>query len=144
MTIGERLRTLREEKNLSQGDVEKCAGVLRHHISRVENGHNVPSVETLEKFARALGVPLYQLFYDREDAAELRGLKDRTKEDLLWGSSGNDADTLARFRVFLSRLQESDRRLLLSIARKMRAAKLECRRDSRYKDEASLPRRSAC
>jgi len=56
VVIGERLRVLREQKNLSQGDIEKKTGLLRCYVSRVENGHTVPSVETLEKFARALEV----------------------------------------------------------------------------------------
>jgi transcriptional regulator with XRE-family HTH domain len=64
MVIGDRLRTLRETKNFSQGEIEKRTGLLRCYISRVENGHTVPAVETLEKFARALDVPIYQLFYD--------------------------------------------------------------------------------
>ena len=67
MIIGDRLRTLREEKKLSQGDVEKRTGLLRCYISRVENSHTVPSVETLEKFTRALEVRMYQLFYDGEE-----------------------------------------------------------------------------
>jgi transcriptional regulator with XRE-family HTH domain len=64
MLIGERLRALREEKNFSQGVIEKRTGLLRCYISRVEIGHTVPAVETLEKFARALEVPMCQLFYD--------------------------------------------------------------------------------
>ena len=64
MIIGDRLREMREEKKLSQGDIEKRTGLLRCYISRVENGHTVPAIETLEKMARALEVPLYQLFYD--------------------------------------------------------------------------------
>ena len=60
--IGDRLRALREDKKLSQGDIEKRTGLLRCYISRVENGHTVPAIETLEKMARALEVPLYQLF----------------------------------------------------------------------------------
>src|SRR6185437_16968611 len=64
MVICDRLRALREEKNLSQGDIEKRTGLLRCYISRVENGHTVPSVETLEKMARALELPMYRLFYD--------------------------------------------------------------------------------
>jgi transcriptional regulator with XRE-family HTH domain len=67
MIIGERLRALREEKNFSQGDIEKRTGLLRCYISRVENGHTVPAVETLEKFARALEVPTYQLFYEGDE-----------------------------------------------------------------------------
>lgn len=68
MIIGVRLRTLREQKNLSQGQIEKRSGLLRCYISRVENGHTVPSIETLEKMSRALEVPLYQLFYEGNDA----------------------------------------------------------------------------
>ena len=66
MIIGDRLRAVREEKKLSQGDIEKRTGLLRCYISRVENGHTVPAIETLEKMARALEIPLYQLFYDGE------------------------------------------------------------------------------
>jgi transcriptional regulator with XRE-family HTH domain len=64
MVIGDRLKTLRETKDLSQGDIEKRTGLLRCYVSRVENGHTVPSVETLEKFARALELPLYHLMFD--------------------------------------------------------------------------------
>ena len=64
MNIGDRLRALREQKKFSQGDIEKRTGLLRCYISRVENGHAVPAIETLEKFARALEVPVYHLVYD--------------------------------------------------------------------------------
>ena len=62
MIIGDRLRAMREEKHFSQGDIEKKTGLLRCYISRVENGLTVPAIETLEKMARALEVPLYRLF----------------------------------------------------------------------------------
>lgn len=64
MLIGDRLRCLREEKKLSQGDLQKRTGLTRGYISRVENGHIVPAIENLEKMTRAMDVPLYQLFYD--------------------------------------------------------------------------------
>lgn len=64
MLIGETLRELRESKKLSQGDIEKRTGLLRCYVSRVKNGHTVPSFETLTKCARALEIPLYRLFYD--------------------------------------------------------------------------------
>jgi transcriptional regulator with XRE-family HTH domain len=64
MIVGDRLRELREAKHLSQGDIEKRTGLLRCYISRVENGYTVPAVETLEKMARALELPLYHLMYD--------------------------------------------------------------------------------
>ena len=66
MVIGEKLKTLRTQKNMSQGDVEKRTGLLRCYISRVENGHTVPSVDTLEKMAQALEVPMYRLFTDED------------------------------------------------------------------------------
>jgi transcriptional regulator with XRE-family HTH domain len=64
MLISGRLRQLRLEKNFSQGEMEKRTGLLRCYTSRVENGHTIPTVETLEKYARALEVPMYRLFYD--------------------------------------------------------------------------------
>ena len=79
MIIGERIRLLRETKKLSQGDIEKRTGLLRCYISRVENGHTVPAIETLEKLARAMEVPLYQLFYDGEEPPELPNLPKRKK-----------------------------------------------------------------
>ena len=67
MQIGQKLRELREAKEFSQGVIEKRTGLLRCYVSRVENGHTVPSVDTLEKWARALEVPLYKLFHDGEE-----------------------------------------------------------------------------
>ncbi|PYU24937.1 MAG: transcriptional regulator [Acidobacteria bacterium] len=121
MIIGDRLRALREEKRLSQGDIEKRTGLLRCYISRVENGHTVPAIETLEKMARALEVPLYQLFYDGEEAPELPNLpKRRTAEEIAWGSTGKEARFLTMFRRLLGRIDEGDRRLLLYMAQKRR------------------------
>ncbi|HEY2645826.1 MAG TPA: helix-turn-helix domain-containing protein [Candidatus Acidoferrales bacterium] len=120
MIIGDRLRVLREQKNFSQGEIEKRTGLLRCYISRVENGHTVPAVETLEKFARALEVPLYQLFYDGDEPPKMPHLpKRRAGNALAWGDSGKDARTLAKFRQLLSKAGEEDRRLLLFMAKKM-------------------------
>jgi len=118
--IGERLRALREEKKLSQGDIEKKTGLLRCYVSRVENGHTVPAVETLEKFARALEVPMYQLFYDGEEPPMLPNiLKRKSADDIVWGSSGQDARTLAKFCRLFGRMEEGDLGLVLLMARKM-------------------------
>jgi len=120
MNICDRLRALREQKKLSQGDIEKRTGLLRCYISRVENGHTVPAIETMEKFARALEVPMYQLFYEGEKPPKLSGLPDRKKAgDLLWGSGGREARFLTKFRRLLGRMEESNRRLLLFAAQKM-------------------------
>jgi transcriptional regulator with XRE-family HTH domain len=118
--IGERLRALRDEKKFSQGDIEKRTGLLRCYISRVENGHTVPAIETLEKMARALEVPMYQLFYDGEEPPKLLNLpKRKSADDIAWGSSGRDARWLAKFRRLLRRTEESDRKLLMFMAQKM-------------------------
>lgn len=124
MVIGDRLRSVREEKKLSQGDVEKRTGLLRCYISRVENGHTVPAVETIEKFARALEVPVYRLFYDGDNPPELPNLpKRKTADAIAWGDSGKDARFLSRFRRLLGRTAERDRSLLLSIAQRMERQK---------------------
>lgn len=121
MMIGDRLRVMREGKNISQGEVEKRTGLLRCYISRVENGHTVPAVETLEKFARALEVPLYQLFYDGEERPSHVPILARRKATAgtTWGSSGKDARLLFRLRRLLSRVNQRDRKLLLSMAERM-------------------------
>src|SRR6201992_390964 len=108
MIVANRLRTLREKKKLSQGDIEERTGLLRCYISRVENGHTVPAVETLEKFARALDVALYQLFYDGDDSSKSSRSKQPT-DDGGWGGSGKDRRALDRFRRLLSRIDEDDR-----------------------------------
>jgi len=111
---------LRETKKLSQGDIEKRTGLLRCYISRVENGHTVPAIETLEKLARAMEVPLYQLFYDGEEPPVLPNLpKRKSADDIAWGSSGKEARLLGRFRRLMSRIEEGDRRLLFFMAQKM-------------------------
>ena len=120
MIIGDRLREMREEKKLSQGDIEKRTGLLRCYISRVENGHTVPAIETLEKLARALEVPLYQLFYDGEEPPKLPNLPRRkSSEDIAWGSSGKDGRFLNKLRRLLAKTEEPDRKLLLHMAQKM-------------------------
>ena len=120
MVICERLRALRKEKNLSQGDIEKRTGLLRCYISRVENGHTVPTAETLEKMARALEVPMYKLFYDGEAPPKLKNLaKHKTADEIVWGSSGKDGRLLANFRRFLGRMDEKNRKLLLALAQKL-------------------------
>ena len=81
MIIGDRLRELREAKKLSQGDIEQRTGLLRAYISRVENGHTVPAVETLERIARALEIPIYQLMYEGENPPKLPDFPKRKSGD---------------------------------------------------------------
>jgi transcriptional regulator with XRE-family HTH domain len=125
LIIGDRLRVIREQKNLSQGDIEKRCGLLRCYISRVENGHTVPSVETLEKMARAMEVPLYKLFYDGDEPPKLPHLpKQKTAAEIAWGRSGKDLRLLRKLRRLLNRVDENDRRLILSMAQKMAAHRI--------------------
>src|SRR5262245_12535352 len=120
MVIGDRLRELRETKQLSQGDIEKRTGLLRCYISRVENGHTVPSIETLEKLARALEIPLYQLFYDGDEPPKLPNfIKRKTPDEIVWGSSGKNGIYLHKLVRCLSKATDSDRKLLLSLALKV-------------------------
>jgi transcriptional regulator with XRE-family HTH domain len=117
MVIGNRLKEMRESKNLSQGDIEKRSGLLRCYISRVENGHTVPSVETLEKMARALEEPMYRLFYDGEAPASLRKLKPPKEDE--FGSKGAEADYLSKLRRLLAKMEPHDQKLVLHMAQKV-------------------------
>jgi transcriptional regulator with XRE-family HTH domain len=114
--IGERLRFFREQKGLTQGEIEKRTGLLRCYLSRVENGHTVPAVNTLEKWARALDVPLYRLFYGKQDAAELED----TPEGKAAGIKARETARLfAKFRRLFPHVRENDRQLLLTMAQTM-------------------------
>lgn len=120
MIVADRLRALRTEKDLSQGDIEKRTGLLRCYISRVENGHTVPSIETLEKMARALEVPMYQLFYEGGEPpkAPTFALKLGTGEEE-WGMSGKGGEYFRRLRTLLARMGDEDRKLLFYLATRM-------------------------
>lgn len=120
MIVGKRLRKVREKKNLSQGDIEKRTGLLRCYISRVENGHTVPSIETLEKMARALEVPLYQLFYYGEEPPKIENVVVmKPSSENPWGGTGKDAHYFNKLRRLLSKIGEGDRNLVLHMAQKL-------------------------
>ena len=122
MLIGSRLRQLREQKHMSQGDIEDRIGLLRCYISRVENGHTVPSLETLERFAAVLDVPLYQLFYSGEEAPPTPSLTPRKTLEEITAENGameGDAQFLVKLTNVLTRLAEPDRDVLLSLAKRL-------------------------
>jgi transcriptional regulator with XRE-family HTH domain len=122
MLIGTRLRSLREEREMSQGDIEKITGLLRCYISRVENGHTVPSLETLERFAAALGLPLHMLFYTSEEESQTPNLTGRKSLEELReqsGKEGEEARFLLKLRHLIQRLADLDRDVLLTLARKL-------------------------
>lgn len=114
MIIGRRLRELRESKNLSQGELERRTGLLRCYISRVENGHTVPGVETLEKYAGALGIPMYRFFYSGDEPPAKSKLPNPA-----WGAKGSEHDELRAFAKALSRLNDAQRKLLFATAERM-------------------------
>jgi transcriptional regulator with XRE-family HTH domain len=119
MEIGLRLKELREERNMSQGDIEARAGLLRCYISRVENGHTVPSIETLEKMARALDVPMYRLFHNGAEPPKKLTPVVKSNTDEGWGSKGKDAKLFRQLHTALSKISDNDRAVLLHMTRKM-------------------------
>ena len=118
MVIGTRIRQLRESKSLSQGDVEKRTGLLRCYISRVENGHTVPSVETIEKLAGAFEIPLYRFFYEGTEAPKISTPIDRSGKVELNGSS-RDAKYIRSLQRCFAKMTASNRATFLTLARKM-------------------------
>jgi transcriptional regulator with XRE-family HTH domain len=120
MVISERLVALRVQKNMTQGDVESRTGLLRCYLSRLENGHTIPSIETLEKLANALEIPLYQFFYDGDEPpSAVKTLTPKSTRADVWGTQGHGAQTFARFRQLMRRMDPENRKLLVSMASKM-------------------------
>jgi transcriptional regulator with XRE-family HTH domain len=117
MEVGAKLRELREAKNLSQGDIEKRTGLVRAYTSRVEHGHTVPSIGTLEKYANALGIPLYRFFTDQESVVKPK--LPRSDDSSSWGSRSKERDAFQALAKALSRMDERDRKLLLNMAQGM-------------------------
>jgi transcriptional regulator with XRE-family HTH domain len=124
MIIGDRLREIRELKNLSQSDIQARTGLLRSYISRVENGRTIPAMETLEKIAHALEMHLYQVFYEGDDLPPLPSTKHSNGNE--WGSSGQSALYCRKLVDCLSRMDNADRLLLFAMAKE--AAKRARRR----------------
>ncbi|HSZ15817.1 MAG TPA: helix-turn-helix transcriptional regulator [Terracidiphilus sp.] len=111
MKIGTTIRAHRLQKGLSQGDIEKKTGLLRCYLSRVENGHTVPSLDTLSKIALALDLPIAQFFADDSVGRQLNTQR-LTDEELRF---------LTQIRRYSSNLNESDRKLLLAMVKKFAA-----------------------
>jgi transcriptional regulator with XRE-family HTH domain len=118
MLIGQKLREIREAKSMSQVEIAEATGLVQPYVSRVENGHTIPGVETLEKWASALKVPLYQILYDGEEPPKPLKLPSNHHREL-WGNSARDSHELKRLRQFLSKMSEQERELLLSLAGRM-------------------------
>ena len=118
MLIGQKLREIREAKKMSQVEIAEATGLVQPYVSRVENGHTIPGVETLEKWASALRIPLYQILYDGEEPPKPLKLSGN-HQNALWGNSGRQMHDLKRLRQYLAKMNEQERELLLSLAGRM-------------------------
>ena len=108
MNIGSTIRSYRLQRGMSQGDIEKRTGLLRCYLSRVENGHTVPSLETLQKIAYALDLHLAQFFSEEAVSREMSTLH-LSEEEIRF---------LTQIQRYSARLSENDRKLLLAMVRK--------------------------
>lgn len=121
MFIGKRIRQLREQRGLSQGDIEAVSGMLRAYVSRVEHGHTVPSLETTERFAAALDVPLYFLFYEEDAVPTVNPTSDQAKDTMAKepGPKEAEARMLTMLKGLTQRMVDSDKQLLLDFANQL-------------------------
>ncbi|HXE91642.1 MAG TPA: helix-turn-helix transcriptional regulator [Terriglobales bacterium] len=111
MNIGETIRSFRLQRGMSQGDIEKRTGLLRCYLSRVENGHTIPSLDTLAKIAGAMEVPLAQFFADpARSNGSARALPQLSDDEVRF---------LTQIRRYSTSLSESDRKLVLAMVKKM-------------------------
>ncbi|PYU31338.1 MAG: transcriptional regulator [Acidobacteria bacterium] len=113
MNIGEVIRSYRSQRGLSQGDIERRTGLLRCYLSRVENGHTVPSLETLAKIAEAMDISLAEFFPGAETP------RDRDTQKMLGELSEDEIRFLSEIKRHSSGLSEGDKRLVLAMIRKM-------------------------
>ena len=118
MLIGQKLREIREAKKVSQVEIAEATGLVQPYVSRVENGHTVPGVETLEKWASALKIPLYQILYDGEEPPKPLKLSGNHHSEL-WGDSRRQMHDLKRLRQYLAKMSQQERELLMSLAGRM-------------------------
>ena len=112
MNIGETIRNYRLQKGMSQGDIEKRTGLLRCYLSRVENGHTIPSLDTLAKIAGAIDIPLGSFFSDHHANGNAKNLPSLSEDEVRF---------LSQIRRYSSNLNDSDRKLVLAMVKKMAA-----------------------
>jgi transcriptional regulator with XRE-family HTH domain len=113
MNIGQTIKDYRLQKGMSQGDIEKRTGLLRCYLSRVENGHTVPSLDTLAKIAGAMELPLSQFFMENGRENGSKGLPQLTEDEVRF---------LTQMRRYTAQLNDSDRKLVLAMVKKMAGA----------------------
>ena len=119
MIIGDRLRQIRESKKMSQGDVEAKTGLLRCYLSRCENNHTVPSIDTLNKWAGALGVPMSALFYEGDNPPKMPAGLPRSEDKKLFGSTPRELRILNKLRQHLANLSPAEIDVVVVLAAKM-------------------------
>jgi transcriptional regulator with XRE-family HTH domain len=112
-SVGQKIRQLREQKGMSQGDIERSTGMLRAYISRVEHGHTIPSLESLERFAAALGIPLYQLFCYTNGPEKHDGAAPLTEQER------EDERFILLLKGCIHEMGQGNRELLLNLARRL-------------------------
>lgn len=112
MNIGVTIKTFRLQKGMSQGDIEKRTGLLRCYLSRVENGHTIPSLDTLAKIAGAMELPLSQFFSESGSSNGTKGLPQLSDDEIRF---------LSQIRRYSVSLNDSDRKLVLAMIKKMAA-----------------------
>jgi transcriptional regulator with XRE-family HTH domain len=113
VNIGEVIRSYRSDRGLSQGDIERRTGLLRCYLSRVENGHTVPSLETLAKIAEAMEISLADFFPGTDTP------QDRETRKILGELSDEEIRFLAEIKRYSTTLSDDDKRLVLAMIRKM-------------------------
>jgi len=121
MEIGRRLKELRESRNLSQGDIGVRSGLLRCYTSRVENGHTVPSVDTIAKYANALGIPLFAFFPNEENVRRVE--PSLPSKDSDWGATPRQRFQNHKIITALTKMNEGDRQLVLALVQRLTKAK---------------------
>lgn len=98
MTVGQKIRKLRKERDWTQAQLGERAGIDIHNVTRYENGRIRPRAKVLQRFADALGVAVEELLAE-ESPTEL-GIR--------------DPELLEQFRQ-IDRLNESDKAALKRI-----------------------------
>ena len=113
VNIGQVIRSYRGDRGLSQGDIERRTGLLRCYLSRVENGHTVPSLETLAKIGEAMEISLADFFPGGDSAQDLQTrkvLSELSKEEIIF---------LTEIKKCSTTLSDDDKKLVLGMIRKM-------------------------
>ena len=113
VNIGEVIKSYRADRGLSQVDIERRTGLLRCYLSRVENGHTVPSLETLAKIAEAMEISLADFFPGSDTPG------DRETRKMLGELSEEEIRFLADIKKYSTTLSDDDKKLVLAMIRKM-------------------------